>query len=60
MRTTISTNAVTNAVLYPDHWKVTPEIYIKIGILLRDNCEEWAEYYKRELSEFLPEKETNK
>ena len=43
-------NAASNAVLYPNHWKVPIETYLDIIGLLLENCPEWKEYYQRELS----------
>jgi len=46
----IKTNAVSNAVLYPQIWEVPIETYLDIADLLIRKCPKWAEYYQTELN----------
>jgi len=46
----IKTNAVSNAVLYPQIWEVSIETYLDITDLLIRKCPKWAEYYQTELN----------
>ncbi|MFH2062484.1 MAG: hypothetical protein ABIJ43_05865 [Candidatus Beckwithbacteria bacterium] len=45
----IKTNAVSNAVMYPQHWEVSIETYLDIADLLIRKCPKWGKYYKSEL-----------
>lgn len=45
----IKTNAVSNAVLYPQVWNVPIETYLDITDLLIKKCPKWADYYELEL-----------
>jgi hypothetical protein len=46
----IKTNAIANAILFPEHWGVPLGTYLDIADILIRHCPRWADYYKSELT----------